>query len=314
MLAGTRRRPRASPARKLASVGGQAPAPGNANAAAPGSDQPSAEARLQGSAGPRRRCCGCVARHPPRAPVTACPAPGGGRVRDPCWARTAGGGGGKERGLVGAGLHRHGGGRVAAKGRPPLMGIAGLLAAPLALTVANTTQKGIAAALNPPGCRYRATVGAGAQGGRVRLPGSGPRLDRTAGMGRRTRPRGGGAACGRRLWRRGPDGGGALGPTPLSPAALIANGVNELVFPVGCALVIFAAEALAKRLSTPRTQQPPHLTFAKTAQQDPLPLSGGVGSCRSPLHRPWRQPNPGTRAAQDRRPGTGTTTLRNVRE
>ena len=53
--------------------------------------------------------------------------------------------------------------------------------------------------------------------------------------------------------------------TPLSPAALMAKGVNELVFPVGCALVIFTAEVLGKRASPRRTQQPPSVTFAKTA-------------------------------------------------
>jgi hypothetical protein len=48
-------------------------------------------------------------------------------------------------------------GRVAAKGRIPLEGITGLLAAPLALTAANTVQKGVAEAVNaagvPPGRR-----------------------------------------------------------------------------------------------------------------------------------------------------------------
>lgn len=44
-------------------------------------------------------------------------------------------------------------GRVAAKGRVPLEGITGLLAAPLALTAANTAQKGVAEALNVAGTR-----------------------------------------------------------------------------------------------------------------------------------------------------------------
>ena len=39
-------------------------------------------------------------------------------------------------------------GRVAAKGRLPLEGITGLLAAPLALTAANAIQKGVAEAVN----------------------------------------------------------------------------------------------------------------------------------------------------------------------
>jgi hypothetical protein len=54
-------------------------------------------------------------------------------------------------------------------------------------------------------------------------------------------------------------------PTPLSTAALMVKGVNELVFPVGCALVIFTAEVLGKRVSTSRIQQPPSVPYAKTA-------------------------------------------------
>jgi hypothetical protein len=42
-------------------------------------------------------------------------------------------------------------GRVAAKGRVPLEGITGLLAAPLALTAANAVQKGVAEAVNAAG-------------------------------------------------------------------------------------------------------------------------------------------------------------------
>jgi hypothetical protein len=42
-------------------------------------------------------------------------------------------------------------GRVAAKGRLPLEGVTGLLAAPLALTAANAVQKGVAEAVNAAG-------------------------------------------------------------------------------------------------------------------------------------------------------------------
>jgi hypothetical protein len=34
-------------------------------------------------------------------------------------------------------------------------------------------------------------------------------------------------------------------PTPLSTPSLVAKGVNELLFPVGCALVVYIAEVLA---------------------------------------------------------------------
>jgi hypothetical protein len=46
---------------------------------------------------------------------------------------------------------------------------------------------------------------------------------------------------------------------------MMVKGVNELVFPVGCALVIYAAEVLGKRVRTQRIQQPPSVPFAKTA-------------------------------------------------
>ena len=46
-------------------------------------------------------------------------------------------------------------GRVAAKGRLPLEGITGLLAAPLALTAANAIQKGVAEAVNAASPAFR---------------------------------------------------------------------------------------------------------------------------------------------------------------
>jgi len=35
--------------------------------------------------------------------------------------------------------------------------------------------------------------------------------------------------------------------SPLPVAALVARGVNEILFPVGCSLVLFTAETLGKR-------------------------------------------------------------------
>lgn len=157
-------------------------------------------------------------------------------------------------------------GRVAAKGRPPLMGIAGFLAAPLALTIANTIQKGIAAALDLP-------QAAGAASLWVLVLKAAEYGCLAAALG----------WIGRRAWAGAPAygavgllagivfGGAALvvvaqsAPTPLSTAALMVKGVNELVFPVGCALVIFAAEVLEKRVRTRHIQQPPSVSFAKTA-------------------------------------------------
>jgi Family of unknown function (DUF5317) len=265
MLAGTRRRLRTLPERKLAGLGGDAPR--NESAAALVNDQPSAETTLQASAGPKALLLrvawlaillglllqlalllaaaglGIFAGLRPLAAETA---------RSVGWSV-----------LVCTGIAV---GRVAAKGRPPLMGIAGLLAAPLALTVANTIQKGIAAALNIPQATGTAPLWVlvlkAAEYGCL-----------AAALG----------WIGRRAWAGAPAyaaagllagivfGGAALtvvaqlAPTPLSPATLMVKGVNELVFPVGCALVIFAAEILGKRVSTRRTQQPPSVRFATSA-------------------------------------------------
>jgi hypothetical protein len=38
-------------------------------------------------------------------------------------------------------------------------------------------------------------------------------------------------------------------PNPIPHPALVACTVNELIFPVGCALVLYAADVVAKRLS-----------------------------------------------------------------
>ncbi len=135
-------------------------------------------------------------------------------------------------------------GRVAAKGGVPLEGVTGLLAAPLALTAANTLQKGVAEALNT----------AGTLAGRAPLWALAIKAAEYACLGLALR------WVGRRAWGS-PLGhmaaglvagivfGGAFlaltvqsAPTPLP--SLLAKGVNELLFPVGCALVVFIAEVL----------------------------------------------------------------------
>jgi hypothetical protein len=267
MLAGTRRRLQAFPGRKLVGVGRDAPASRSGSAAALGSDQPSAEATSQGSAGPKALLLrvawlaillGLLLQ---LALLLAAAGFGIFAGLRPLVAETARSVGWSVLVCTGVAV-----GRVAAKGRPPLMGIAGLLAAPLALTAANTIQKGIAAALSVPGVAGPAPLWVlvlkAAEYGCL-----------AAALG----------WIGRRAWAGAPAyaavgllagivfGGAALvvvaqsAPTPLSPAALVAKGVNELVFPVGCALVIFTAEVLGRRASPRRTQQPPSLTFAKSA-------------------------------------------------
>jgi hypothetical protein len=265
MLAGTRRRLRTLPGRKIAGLARHAPR--NRSAAALGNDQPSAEATLQGSAGAKAVLLrvawlaillGLLLQ---LALLLAAAGFGIFAGLRPLVAEAARSVGWSVLVCTGIAV-----GRVAAKGRPPLMGIAGLLAAPLALTVANTIQKGIAAALNVPGAAGTAPLWVlvlkAAEYGCL-----------AAALG----------WIGRRAWAGAPAyaaagllagivfGGAALtlvaqsAPTPLSPAALMVKGVNELVFPVGCALVIFTAEVLGTRASPRRRQQPPSLTFAKSA-------------------------------------------------
>ena len=38
-----------------------------------------------------------------------------------------------------------------------------------------------------------------------------------------------------------------MSPEPLATAALVSRGANEILFPVGCSLVLFAATAMGKR-------------------------------------------------------------------
>jgi Family of unknown function (DUF5317) len=267
MLAGTRRRLQAFPARKITRLGRDAPASRNGSAAAPVNDQPSAELGLQVSAGAKAMLLrvawlaillGLLLQ---LALLLAAAGFGIFAGLRPLVAETARNVGWSVLVCTGVAV-----GRVAAKSRPPLMGIAGLLAAPLALTIANTIQKGMAAALNLPEAAGTASVWVlvlkAAEYGCL-----------AAALG----------WIGRRAWAGAPAygvvgllagivfGGAALvvvaqsAPTPLSTAALMVRGVNELVFPVGCALVIFAAEVLGKRVRTQRLQQPPSIPFAKTA-------------------------------------------------
>jgi hypothetical protein len=169
-------------------------------------------------------------------------------------------------------------GRVAAKGRMPLEGVTGLLAAPLALTAANAVQKGVAEAVNAAG------VPAGpaplwvlalkaAEYGCLGLA-----LEWVA----------------RRAWHSalghlavglliGVVFGGVFlavmvqsAPTPLSTPSLVAKGLNELLFPVGCALVVFIAEVLRTHLDPAAEDSPP--TSSPADEPTPHPLPAGANS------------------------------------
>jgi Family of unknown function (DUF5317) len=156
-------------------------------------------------------------------------------------------------------------GRVAAKGRVPLEGVTGLLAAPLALTAANTVQKGVAEALNTAG----APAGPPALWVLVLKAAEYACLGLALGwVGRRARAGAlGYMAAG---LASGIIFGGAFltltvqsAPTPLP--SLLAKAINELLFPVGCALVVFIAEVLGRHTAptTAAEDRLPRITLAK---------------------------------------------------
>jgi hypothetical protein len=150
-------------------------------------------------------------------------------------------------------------GRVAAKARVPLEGVTGLLAAPLALTAANTLQKGIAEALNAAGPHpslaplWVLAIKA-AEYACLGLA--------LGWLGRR--------ACANALGYAvvglvtGVVFGGVFlmlvvqsASPPLSTPSLVAKGVNELLFPVGCALVVYIAEVLGSHVAAAPTADRP---------------------------------------------------------
>jgi hypothetical protein len=170
---------------------------------------------------------------------------------------------------------------VAAKGRVPLEGVTGLLAAPLALTAANAVHKGVAEAVDAagdpagPAPLWVLTIKAAEYG--------------CLGLALEW--------VGRRAW------GSTLGhmavglmtgvvfggvflavvvqstPTPLSIPSLLARGLNELLFPLGCAVVVFIAEVLRTPID-PITAEDRPLKTSSTAAGEPTssPLPVDIGS------------------------------------
>ena len=140
-------------------------------------------------------------------------------------------------------------GRVASKGRLPVAGVTGLLAAPLALTAANILQKSIAEALGATG------VAGGPTPVWLLLLKAAEYAFLGAALG----------WIGRRAWA-GASAHAAAGlvagvvfgaailvltmqaaPKPLPAGGLVGKGINEVLFPIGCALVVFISEVLGKR-------------------------------------------------------------------
>jgi hypothetical protein len=144
-------------------------------------------------------------------------------------------------------------GTTVAKARLPLAGLAGLLAAPTAFEVSRTLHKGTLEALAvsgdataPPALLVAVIKGVeyGCLGMAVAWLGS--------------RSWGGAAAhAGLGLLVGTVFGGTLVAVTlafvPATPvAALVLQGINELLFPVGCSLVLFSAGALGERISPGR--------------------------------------------------------------
>jgi hypothetical protein len=144
-------------------------------------------------------------------------------------------------------------GTAVSKARAPLMGLLGLLAAPLALEVSRSLHQGTVKALEIAGSASFFTpsllvlallkaVEYGCLGASLGWIGK--------------RPWGGLMAHVLTGLIIGIVFGGAIvgftylyAPEPLSTADLVSRGVNELVFPVGCSLVLFSATAVGERVA-----------------------------------------------------------------
>lgn len=150
-------------------------------------------------------------------------------------------------------------GSAVSKTKPVWSGIFGLLAAPVAFAVAKAAHKSAAQGLSVPplavsvpgsvemmtlrGIEYLllgltvAWLSARAWSGLRHFVGVGLTL--------------GALACGYVLWRTM-----ASAEPPAAPA-LVAKGVNEVLFPVGCSIVLFATRVLVNRV--PKMTDPPEM-------------------------------------------------------
>ena len=142
-------------------------------------------------------------------------------------------------------------GTAVAKARVPLMGTLGLLSAPLAFEASRVMHKGTLEAL--------AATGEIASGGSSILLVAVIKGLEYGCLGLAigwvgTRPWGGAAAHAATGLVIGLVFGGSIlgialvsAPEPLATAELVSRGVNEILFPVGCSLVLFTATVLGKR-------------------------------------------------------------------
>jgi hypothetical protein len=144
-------------------------------------------------------------------------------------------------------------GTAVAKARVPLMGALGFLSAPLALEASRVMHKGTLEALAATGeitsggaSTILLAVIKGLEYGCLGL---------VIGWGE-TRPWGGAAAHAAVGFAIGLVFGGTIlgiahvsAPEPLATADLVSRAVNEILFPVGCSLVLFSAAALGKKVA-----------------------------------------------------------------
>jgi hypothetical protein len=142
-------------------------------------------------------------------------------------------------------------GTAVVKARVPLMGFMGLLSAPLAFEASRVMHKGTLEALSATGeiasggaSTFLVALIKGIEYGCL-----GMAIGWVGG-----RPWGGAAAHAAMGLAIGLVFGGAIlgvahvsAPEPLTTADLVSRGVNEILFPVGCSLVLFSATALGKK-------------------------------------------------------------------
>ncbi len=144
-------------------------------------------------------------------------------------------------------------GTAAGRLRSGFMGVLGLISAPLGFTVARSLHKGVNQALGVAAAAGGASPYLIAALKAVEYGVLGATLGAIS-------KREGGASLGSHLGA-----GAAIGLTfgvaivtvlaraaaaPMGPVDLAARGINEVLFPVGCSLVLYAAEAMGKRLAT----------------------------------------------------------------
>jgi hypothetical protein len=144
-------------------------------------------------------------------------------------------------------------GTAASKVRAPFMGLLGLLAAPLAFHVSRTLQQGVAKTLEvaaagaPIGSHtlillvLLKAVEYGCLGAAIgwigRRPWGGAMAHLAVGLA--VGILFGGAVVSFTYW---------TAPEPLTTADLFSRGANEILFPVGCSLVLYSATALGERV------------------------------------------------------------------